>query len=507
MRLATRMKLTYGTVFIVPLILMFVTFWGMGQIEMRALRQKFDMEEASVEMLVNPYKMLDKISSSIVDELRNTAENSPEKLMDTAYLEQMNQRLEAYSSFLVLRRGGEVYYSGGPGDTGLELSNLELFTVDSGFVSGEEPYHLKQIDFGFSDGSEGVVQILTPVESVVHQVENMIVKAFVLALIILVAVSGTAFFGLYQSIVQPLEKLKRAAVNIKEGNLDFNVITDTEDEIGEVCTAFEEMRIKLKAQIDLSMQYEKDNKELISNISHDLKTPITAIKGYVEGIRDDVADTPEKMDKYIRTIYNKATDMDKLIDEPIDFISGQIEEFERRRVEAKKAMICEIYTGIMAEHGTVMEYLPLDRIYDSRWENSTTTQKAITEAITAHVEHVEKDLDTIRAMESEFEDKGLAKYKATLELSDAITAMNQYQKQKEEILRRQAEEEQRKAALVHEEPAAPEVVPEVVPEEEKEVRSAPASAGTVRYEVVADPFQIAQLEAAMREYGIKFRRV
>ena len=215
-------------------------------------------------------------------------------------------------------------------------------------------------------------------------------------------------------------------------------------------------------------------------------------------------------------------ELDKLIDEPIDFISGQIEEFERRRVEAKKAMICEIYTGIMAEHGTVMEYLPLDRIYDSRWENSTTTQKAITEAITAHVEHVEKDLDTIRAMESEFEDKGLAKYKATLELSDAIATMNQYQKQKEEILRRQAEEEQRKAeeearraaeeeqrkaALVHEEPAAPEVVPDVALEEEKEVRSATALAGAVRYEVIADPFQIAQLEAAMREYGIKFRRV
>ena len=215
-------------------------------------------------------------------------------------------------------------------------------------------------------------------------------------------------------------------------------------------------------------------------------------------------------------------ELDKLIDEPIDFISGQIEEFERRRVEAKKAMICEIYTGIMAEHGTVMEYLPLDRIYDSRWENSTTTQKAITEAIAAHVEHVEKDLDTIRAMESEFEDKGLAKYKATLELSDAITAMNQYQKQKEEILRRQAEEEQRKAeeearraaeeeqrkaTLVHEEPAAPEVVPDVALEEEKAVRSATAPEGTVRYEVVADPFQIAQLEAAMREYGIKFRRV
>lgn len=210
-------------------------------------------------------------------------------------------------------------------------------------------------------------------------------------------------------------------------------------------------------------------------------------------------------------------ELDKLIDEPIDFISGQIEEFERRRVEAKKAMICEIYTGIMAEHGTVMEYLPLDRIYDSRWENSTTTQKAITEAIAAHVEHVEKDLDTIRAMESEFEDKGLAKYKTTLELSDAITIMNQYQKQKEEILKRQKEEEERKREEAEQKKKIAEPEATVAPatsaepiaqEKAKEEFVEPKSCtDAIRYEVIADPFQIAQLEAAMREYGIKFRRV
>ena len=63
------------------------------------------------------------------------------------------------------------------------------------------------------------------------------------------------------------------------------------------------------------LKYDKESKELISNISHDLKTPVTTIKGYAEGIIDGVADTPEKIDRYVRTIYNKATEMNTLINE------------------------------------------------------------------------------------------------------------------------------------------------------------------------------------------------
>lgn len=296
---------------------------------------------------------------------------------------------------------------------------------------------------------------------------------------------------------------------------EINLLVEQKD--GSIKTNSEEIKAALAAKME-----EYKGMVFTAESQPEAKRTVASLRKLKKAMNDRRIEIKKTFMVPYTNFEAQVKELDKLIDEPIDFISGQIEEFERRRVEAKKAMICEIYTGIMAEHGTAMEYLPLDRIYDSRWENSTTTQKAITEAITAHVEHVEKDLDTIWAMESEFADKGLAKYKATLELSDAITAMNQYQKQKEEILRRQAEEEQRKAeeearraaeeeqrkaALAHEEPAVPEVVPDVALEEEKEVRSAPASVGTVRYEVVADPFQIAQLEAAMREYGIKFRRV
>ena len=63
------------------------------------------------------------------------------------------------------------------------------------------------------------------------------------------------------------------------------------------------------------LRAKKKTRRIISNIAHDLKTPITAVKGYAEGLMDGVADTPEKRDKYIRTIYNKANEMDTLLNE------------------------------------------------------------------------------------------------------------------------------------------------------------------------------------------------
>lgn len=135
------------------------------------------------------------------------------------------------------------------------------------------------------------------------------------ALVILVFTSLAVGLWIYRSVATPLVKLKRATHNIKEGNLDFVLDVEGDDEFAELCQDFEEMRKRLKENAEEKILLDKENKELISNISHDLKTPITAVKGYVEGIMDGVADTPEKMDRYVRTIYNKTNEMDHLINE------------------------------------------------------------------------------------------------------------------------------------------------------------------------------------------------
>jgi hypothetical protein len=296
---------------------------------------------------------------------------------------------------------------------------------------------------------------------------------------------------------------------------EINLLVEQKN--GTIGGNFEELKTALKAELEVYK-----NMVFTEEAKPEARKAVANLRKLKKSMNDKKLEVKKNFMVPYTDFEAQVKELDKLIDEPINFISGQIEEFERKRVEERKKLISDIYTEIITEHDTVAEYLPLQRIYDSKWENSTTTRKTIKEGIMKHVEHVEKDLATIRSMESEFEDKGIAKYKTTLELSDALTTMNQYQKQKEDILRRQeeearraAEEEKRKAedevhkaaegeqkadTPVQEEPIAQETV-----KEEKFIEPKPVT-NTVVYEIVADPFQIVQLEAFMRENDVDFKR-
>lgn len=285
---------------------------------------------------------------------------------------------------------------------------------------------------------------------------------------------------------------------------------NVEQKNGVISFNFEEIKEKLNSELEIykNMIFTEESKT-------EAKKTIASLRKLKKSVNDKKLEVKKSFMIPYTNFEAQVKELDNLIDEPINFINNQVEEFERKRVEEKKALISEIYTEIMAEHVEASGYLPLQRIYDSKWENATTTKKAITETITERVDHVEKDLGIIRSMESEFEDKGIEKYKATLELSDAIEVMNQYQKQKEEILRRKEEEAKRKAEEEarneSEKNSEPDIAVNETPitdnvPEEKFVEPKPAN-NVVTYEVVADPFQIVQLEAQMRSLEIKYRRL
>ena len=150
-----------------------------------------------------------------------------------------------------------------------------------------------------------------------EDVPSLIFTMFLALVLILVITALVLTFWIREGIFKPIEVLSAAMREIRDGELDYALaISDKEDvEVADLYRSYESMRLRLKESADEKLRHEQQNKELISNISHDLKTPITAIKGYAEGLLEGVADTPEKQMRYVRTIYNKAGDMDTLINE------------------------------------------------------------------------------------------------------------------------------------------------------------------------------------------------
>ena len=128
-------------------------------------------------------------------------------------------------------------------------------------------------------------------------------------------VAVVMWIWIYKRILVPLDKLQTATKKIADGDLDYQLDERDFSEIPFLFKDFERMRIKLKEDEEEKKLSEDAAKELVSNISHDLKTPLTAIRGYVEGILDGVASSPQKTRDYLNTIYNKTNDMTSLIDE------------------------------------------------------------------------------------------------------------------------------------------------------------------------------------------------
>ena len=316
MKLKNRMVISFFVIILVPLILTGVAVAGFTMYQVWSLEKKYGIEGVTYENLSNNTMLLSKMTQKTFSTLEKTASSDSEKLEDF-----IKKHADANNAYLLVRKDDDVFYCGAQTQDELLFSELPEYGDasagnDRGVYIGADVQSLvKQVDFTFTDGAKGSAFIIFHSNSMVPQLKRILLDTvFVIVLILILTALGLCTWT-YRGVMTPLNQLKEATKNIKEGNLDFTIEKTGVDEIGDLCDDFEEMRKRLKESAEEKVAFDKENKELISNISHDLKTPITAVKGYVEGIMDGVADTPEKMDRYIRTIYNKANEMDRLINE------------------------------------------------------------------------------------------------------------------------------------------------------------------------------------------------
>ena len=249
-------------------------------------------------------------------ELKLAAKQHQSQLLDESFV----SSLEKEGVKIVVRKGETISYATKVFESVAlkeALPKFESANINSRGTTelGDTFYRYVKFDFYFPEKEEGSIFVLKKQSSFVDLTQKLFPILFVSLLLLAILLIGLLSYLVSRSVIKPIFVLKGATEKIKEGNLDFQIPVTSHDEIGQLNQGFEEMRKKLKESIEMQTQYEENRKELISNISHDLKTPITSIIGYVEGIKDGVANTPEKMDKYLTTIHTKARHMDTLIDE------------------------------------------------------------------------------------------------------------------------------------------------------------------------------------------------
>lgn len=421
MKFRTRLLVTSLTIVLVPLLLTSLAFLVVGGHAEDAGDADgiIDGNNLSISYTIENYS---HITEEVLKAVKDQIAHDASRLEDREYLNEISGELNNRFSYIIVRKEDSLYY------TGNERAAERIFALlpeygnevpdsETGYYYNDRRKLVKQVDFQFTDGSEGSFFIVTSVNSLISR--NALKRMIYAFILVLCLTSILLTQWIQKGIFTPINQLNTAMQNIAEGNLEYMLTTEEKGEIGELYRNYEDMRLRLKESTDEKFEHEQKNKELVSNISHDLKTPITSIKGYVEGIMDGVADTPEKMNKYIRTIYDKANDMDRLINELTTYsgIDNNRIPYTFRRIN-----VADYFGDCVEEVGLDLESKNIQLNYEALIEPSTQIiadpeqlKRVINNIISNSVKYMNKEkgvidiriLDELDAIRVEIEDNGM----------------------------------------------------------------------------------------------------
>ena len=171
-----------------------------------------------------------------------------------------------------------------------------------------------------------------------------------------------------KTISKPIKEVAEGANKIADGNLDFVIDYESTNEIGQTVKSFNEMNARLKESIEHQNKIEQSRKQMIAGVAHDLRTPLTSVKGYLEGLRDGIADTPEKQERYLKTIYSTTLDMERMLDDLLTISRLELGSID---LDKKAVNINAFLDDCAAETGLELEKLGFDFEYENRCDDNT----------------------------------------------------------------------------------------------------------------------------------------
>ena len=207
------------------------------------------------------------------------------------------------------------------------------------------------------------------------------------AIVLIVSLSLVSTHFQVRHIMRPVNALADAARRVEAGDYTKPVGYDGKDEFTAVCAAFEQMQRHLLEEREKNAAYERARTELVAGISHDLRTPLTSVQGYLKGLRDGVANTEEKKARYLDIAYRKAHDMDRLLQRLFDFsrletgslplspVRTDLGEFAREYARGAAGELAEkggrfVLRGAPAPHPVRMDREQMKRVLDNLTENA-----------------------------------------------------------------------------------------------------------------------------------------
>lgn len=189
----------------------------------------------------------------------------------------------------------------------------------------------------------------------------------IIVLLFVISISVLSFIAT-QTIVKPIRKISKGADEIASGNLDYEIDYDATNELGKTVESFNEMRRKLKESIEKQNKAEEERKIIVAGIAHDLRTPLTSVKGYAEGLSDGIANTPEKQKNYIKVICDSINDTEKILDDLLTISRLELNGYELNKTDVS---VKEFFGDGAEEIALLLDNADFDFEYENRCADNT----------------------------------------------------------------------------------------------------------------------------------------